>query len=131
MPDEIDWEAKKTAWCDVVRALMDDIKSWAEDEKWLVHELDKTLTEDYLGTYTVPELTVKPPSGHLTVEPIARNIIGAAGRVDICAFPSMNRMLLVRIDDKWCVKTDARVPWPKSWGKDTFIELATALSCTA
>ena len=128
--DEIDWASEKTAWCELVRALMQEIKTWADEENWLVSEQEKTLTEDHLGTYAVPGLTVKPPSGYLTVEPIGRDIIGAHGRVDICAFPSMNRMLLVRMDDQWRVKTDAYVPWPKSWCKDTFVELAAALSST-
>ena len=129
--DEIDWESKQIAWCELVHALMQDIKTWAGEENWLVSEQEKTLSEDYLGTYTVPELTVKRPSGYLTVEPIGRNIIGAQGRVDICAFPSMNRMVLVRLNDQWCVKTDSYVPWPNSWSKDTFVELAAALSCPA
>jgi hypothetical protein len=78
----------------------------------------------------VPELSVRLGGGHLIVEPIGRNIIGADGRVDITSFPSLNRMLLVRVDDKWVIKTDARIDWPLPWSKDAFLQLADILIST-
>ena len=89
----IDWVAKRKDWCQAIAALTSNIRMWSENENWLVTRQDKELTEEHLGTYKVPELTIKTPGGHLTVEPVGRNIVGAEGRVDISVFPSLNRML--------------------------------------
>lgn len=127
MIDEINWDNKKTEWQKSIKDLVGDIRLWAENNKWIVVQHDKSITEDHLGTYQVPELNIKIPGGHLIVEPIGRNIIGAEGRVDIYAFPSLQRMLLVREHNHWSVKTSDFINWPLSWDKNTFTDLAKNL----
>ena len=62
------------------------------------------------------------------VEPVARDVVKADGRVDLYAFPSMNRMMLVRVGGKWVLKTDSGVKWPEPWGEQTFARLTELLS---
>ena len=127
MIDDINWNNKKTEWQKSIKELVDDICLWARDNDWIVVQHEKSITEDHLGTYQVPELNIKIPGGHLIVEPIGRNIIGAEGRVDIYAFPTLQRILLVRDHNNWSVKTADFVNWPQSWNKETFIDLAKNL----
>lgn len=128
MAKTIDWDTKRETWLTLVNSLVSDIATWAEEQGWPVHRDEKQLKEEHLGQYSVPDLVIRLPGGRIIVEVVGRNIIGAEGRVDIEAFPSMNRMLLVRQGDKWKVKTDARVDWPRPWSKKTFLELAKVLT---
>ena len=130
MSKKIDWESKKNEWVKLVNELCDEMKIWAESQGWFVDKHEKTITEEHLGTYIVHELFIKNSEGRLTIEPIGRNIIGAEGRVDICSFPTFNRMLLIRSENKWHLKTDSLVAWPVSWSKKAFIEIAESLNAT-
>src|ERR1035437_2733100 len=113
------WITKKElqAWHEDVKTLLQDIEKWARAEKWLVDRHAKSINEDKIGTYESDELTIRVPGGNIVIEPIGRDIVGADGRVDILSFPSMNRMMLVRKDRNWRIKTDAGIVWPKQWGK--------------
>jgi hypothetical protein len=124
---EVDWDAKKDAWISQVSDLVETIKSWGDERHWLIDEHTKKLTEEHLGSYSVPELFIKTPQGQIVVEPVGRNIIGAEGRVDISSFPSFNRLLLVSLDGQWVVKTDSRITWPAPWGKQTFYDIVDSL----
>ena len=114
-------------WLALLAQLRDTITQWVQEDKWLVDEQQKTITEDKLGTYTTCELHVRSPQGNLIVEPVARFVAGAEGRVDISAFPTLHRFLLIRKDGRWQLRTDSGVPWPKEWSRDTFLELAKHL----
>lgn len=128
---DIDWQARRSAWLSDLRKLCDEIRQWADEEGWPVHEEDKEITEDYIGTYNAPKLYIEMPTGRLHIDPVGTLVIGAEGRVDILAFPGLTRMLLIRLGDNWRLKTDARVDWPQAWGKSAFIDLAKALSSAA
>lgn len=128
MKAEIDWGAKKKAWIKQVQELCAEVKQWAEEEKWAVKETNKQISEDHIGSYEVPALVIQSTQGRIHIDPIGCNIVGAEGRVDIFTFPAMNRMLLVRIGDAWELETDSRVTWPKSWSKETFVDIVKALA---
>lgn len=116
-------------WLAAVDKLMSDVERWAKEKDWLTARLEaKTLTETGLGTYCVSDLRVRTNSGVLDVEVLARNIVGAEGRVDLVAFPTMDRFILVHRGGRWVVRTDSGFDWPKQWGKRTFVELAQQLT---
>jgi hypothetical protein len=127
----IDWEHKRDDWLAKLRELVDSIRSWAEQRRWLVDEHEKTIDEDHIGRYTAPTLFIQSPNGKIVVEPIGCNIIGAQGRVDIESFPSLNRLLLVLVDGEWKIKTDSRVDWPEPWNEQSFVKLVDALTSAA
>lgn len=131
MPKKIDWEAKRMAWERAVAGLCDEVEGWARQQGWDVARQTKSLQEEYLGSYTLPFLSIGSPEVTIHVDPVGRNIIGAEGRVDILSFPSLNRMLLIRLGDRWRLKTDARIDWPNPWNKETFFELVHALASAA
>ena len=110
---------------------MASIRQWAAEQGWLVADLPCEISERLLGKYVAPGLRIRTPSGDLLVEPVARHVIGADGRVDLTAWPSLNRVRLVGHEQGWKVFTDSNLAWPKPWGKDTFVELARGLAAAA
>jgi len=126
-----DWERKRDDWLAKLRDLIDSIKSWAEQRRWLVDEHEKTIDEDHIGSYPAPTLFIQAPSGKIVVEPIGCNIIGAEGRVDIESFPSLNRLLLILVNGQWTIETDSRIHWPEPWSENVFVKLVDALTSAA
>ncbi len=123
-----DWEAEKVQWLERLRRLTDQIAEWAKAEGWLVSVLQKDLEEEPLGAYRAPTLHIRTANGNLVVDPVARNVIGADGRVDLMAFPSLDRILLIHKNGEWKVVTDSRVSLPIDWTRENFIKLADALT---
>lgn len=116
------------SWLDALRKLADDVKGWANNEGWSVKEEQRTITERGFGTYAAPRLRIRPPDGEVDLEPVGRYVLGADGRVDLFAWPSLNRMKLILKDETWQVFTDSNVAWPNPWGEQTFVGLARDLS---
>ena len=62
---------------------------------------------------------------------MARGIAKGDGRVDLVAWPSLTRMLLIRVGDTWKIKTDSGVDWPEAWNWKTFERLTELLTTSA
>jgi hypothetical protein len=125
----VDWEAKKNQWVRQVTELMEQIKGWVEKEPgWGAAPFQKEMEEQALGTYSLPALQLRTPQGNLFVTPVARNVVGAEGRVDLEGFPSLNRLLLILNQGRWQVATDSGVVLPLEWSSETFMKLARELT---
>lgn len=120
--------AEREAWLSLVDGLLSQIEKWAAQKEWQTRREEKTLTEGIIGTYSVPVLQVKLPAGVLYVDPMARYVIGAGGRVDLYSWPTLQRLLLIRRSDKWVLKTDSLIDWPQTWARKTFYEVAENLT---
>ncbi len=117
--------------------LADEVQAWAGQEAargWRVEREEKELAEEVVGgAYRVPVVTIIAPQGRLVLEPIARGTVGAQGRVDLYAWPSLFRVMLLhkpRGKDKpieWVVRTDSGLDWPQPWSRETFLALADGL----
>ena len=126
-----DWE-RDTA------LLADEVQAWAASEAeargWQVEREQKELAEEVVGgAYRVPVVTVHAPQGRLILEPVARGVLGAQGRVDLYAWPSLFRVMLLHKPlgkDRglaWVVRTESGLDWPQPWGRETFLTLAEGL----
>jgi len=120
--------AERDCWIEAVSGVCQDIVSWSEARQWTVLRDEKTVKGDVTGPYTVPYLMIQTPEIRLHVDPIGYDIVGADGRVDIEAWPSLNRMLLLRRGGEWKLYTDSRIKWPEPWGERAFERLVEALS---
>ncbi len=129
-PARID-TGEREVWLSVVDKLLSQIEEWAGQMEWQIRREDKTITEGLIGTYSVPVLQIKLPGGVLYVEPMARYVIGDDGRVDLYSWPTLQRLLLIRSDDKWVLKTDSLIDWPQPWARKTFYEVAKNLTKAA
>ncbi len=118
---------RRDQWVERVAHLVDEISDWAQKEGWTVRRDRKEITEPLLGTYEVPVLAIGLPDGELQVQPIGLCIVGAEGRVDLEAFPTLNRVKLVGRGDDWEIITDSNVPLRISWEPKNFIQLARDL----
>jgi hypothetical protein len=85
---DVDWDAKRDEWMASVKRLYqfltDDLLKVSIDEKTIeVSKASKQITEEYIGTYTLPELKLKIGNAQVVFSPKGANVIGAAGRVDL------------------------------------------------
>lgn len=118
--------------------LADEVQTWAEQEAaargWRVEREEIELAEEVVGgAYHVPVVTIHASQGRLVLEPIARGVMGAQGRVDLYAWPSSFRVMLLHkplgkdAGLRWVVRTESGVDWPLPWGRETFLTLAEGL----
>lgn len=116
-------------WTQAVRDLERDIADWAKSEGWNVSASERVVNEESIGVYTVPDLTIETPEGQrLILEVRGRGPAGASGRVQLFAWPTLFRVLLLRKpDDGWIIRTDSGIPLHKTWNRETFITLAKDL----
>ena len=114
-------------WVQEVRRLVEEIIQWSEGEGWPVQRGEKHVTQDAVGPYDVPTAVVRVPGGQLHVEPVGMDVVGADGRVDLDAWPTLNRVKVLRRGEKWVVYTDSNVPLREPWGRDAYVQLARDL----
>ncbi len=116
--------------------LAEDIEAWASSagRGWRVEREQKELSEEVVGgAYLVPVVTIHAPEGRLILEPVARGVLGAQGRVDLYAWPSLFRVMLLHKPlgkDRglaWVVRTESGIDWPQPWNRETFLTLAEGL----
>lgn len=83
----IDWEKIKTDWQAEIETTLNETKIWfqsyIESELFRVVETEKSITEEYLGTYKVKQLEYEFGTFRLVFEPMGINIMGAMGRIDV------------------------------------------------
>ena len=110
--------------------LCHEVAGWAEDEGWSVSWKTLQRTEDLLGTYEAPTLIIQTGGRSAMLEPVARVVMGAAGRVDLYAYPTLFRVMLLRSADtgEWRIRTDSGIFLRDRWGKDTFVQLVQDLT---
>jgi hypothetical protein len=118
-------------WRALVKQLVDQVRTWARDRGWPVTESERRIEESRYGVYVLPELAIRAPSGTAYLEPVARDVAGAQGRVDLLAWPSLTRMMLVREGDRWVLQTDSGVEWPERWGRQTFEKVVNLINAAA
>jgi hypothetical protein len=86
VPD-VDWQAKKDRWVRSVQSLYKLIQDMLRDsiaaEDVKVRMFDLQVTEEYIGTYSIPALELSVGSERVEFRPKGVTVIGAAGRVDI------------------------------------------------
>jgi hypothetical protein len=126
--DPAELESRRRQWLARIETVINQIETWAIAQGWATARSDRSIEERPLGTYTVPVLRVRLPSGEVHVIPVALQIINADGRIDIEAFPSLNRVKLIGRGDRWEIYTDSNVPLRQPWNAETFAQLARDLT---
>ena len=122
-----DGEARRDEWVAAVEQVVSDAEAWATEQHWSVHRGPKTITERRLGTYDVPALLIRAPAGRFVIDPIARFVGGALGKIDFCVFPSCDYVMIVRTDAGWQVENNPRTI-SRPWSRQTFFEVISELA---
>ena len=125
--DEAHLKLRRENWIMRVSALADQVSKWSEAEGWKVERHEKTLKEELLGTYRVPEISVRPSGGEILLVPVALHIVGGDGRVDLEAIPTLARVKLIGVKDGWAIFADTNVPLRMNWNRRNFVTLAQDL----
>jgi hypothetical protein len=123
----LDIEATRREWLAALDALLADVTRWSEEQGWQVEAEEKEIREQRLGAYATRKLTVTTPAGKLVIDPIARSVYVAEGRVDMYAWATYNRVVLERRRGEWVVRTESNIDWPLPWSRETFLDLAGRL----
>lgn len=96
---------RQKEWLDTVEGLLGQIRSWlaeAQREKLVKIHPDKIkITEENIGTYTVPYLVFTAAGKTVKVKPIGSTVIGADGRVDMESANGTFMFLYLADQDKW------------------------------
>jgi hypothetical protein len=115
----VDWTAQKEDWVSAVDRLYnvlteDLLRKLIYDEHVVEAERVQTeITEEYVGTYSIPKLVLKVGNEKVELLPKGVNVIGAAGRVDLRGARDAVTLIRVRKNgassDEWQVVLE-RVP---------------------
>ena len=117
----------KAEWLRELDSLFGDIASWCESRKWWVHRDHKTIDCDAFGPYDAPVLMIQSPQGRFMVDPVGHDIVGAEGRVEIQAWPTFDRMVLIRNNGRWRIHPDLDFDRPRRWSRDGFFDAVREL----
>jgi hypothetical protein len=116
-------------WPEVVTEFCDQLAEWSRHQGWEVKLETIQVTEDEIGTYSVPQLWIKTTTGTVIAEPIARFVFGGQGRIDLFAYPTLYRVMLLRdvANNTWRIRTDSGIYLRQPWQEETFADLVADL----
>jgi hypothetical protein len=120
-------QEQRDDWIAAVEQVVSDAEAWATEQHWLVHRGPKTITEDRIGSYEVPVLLIQTPAGRFVIDPIARDVIGASGKIEFCVFPSYDYVMIIRTEAGWQFETNPKAV-SRPWSKQTFFEVLSDLA---
>lgn len=113
--EKIDWAAKRDAWILSVKGLYGVVEEMLQDsiasEDVAVRRFEIQVTEDFVGTYSVPVLELTVGNERVEFRPKGLTVIGVSGRVDILGARDRVTLLLDQQDarSRWAVVLQ-RVP---------------------
>ncbi len=117
-------------WLSKLNALSSDISTWARRQSgWTVDASSKEITEETLGSYSAPVLNINAETGRLKLEPVALNVLGGKGAVELYAWPTLYRVRLIgnSQNNDWRILTDSGIYLSEEWNEKNFITLAQNL----
>lgn len=117
-------------WLQSLKELVGEVSGWAMQQTgWHIDsEAAQSVSEEALGTYDVPVLTIHTPEGRLILEPIARNFPGSR-IVELYAWPSLFRVRLLQDQPgaEWEARIDSWYVVPQQWNRESFVQIAHSL----
>ncbi|MFO0809091.1 MAG: hypothetical protein U0746_10740 [Gemmataceae bacterium] len=123
-------EAERDEWVAAVEALVAEVEGWASGwQDWATRRVPKTISEDPIGTYTVPQLIMQCPAGRMLLDPVSRYVAGdRSGLIDLYAMPSFDAARLVRDNGVWGIHLFlTKKPVRRKWTERAFLKTAAEL----
>jgi hypothetical protein len=100
----INWDERRDKYLADVKNLYDQIETMLSEpiaqKSVTLQRRPKQLTENYIGTYSIDDLILVVGKEQVRFSPRGRNILGAAGRVDIVGERG-EVALIVQPDSRW------------------------------
>jgi hypothetical protein len=110
-------DAERDAWLQELETLLQQAEEWSRKRDWATRRDAKTITEAPFGTYAVPVLLIHTPQGRLLLDPIARFVGGAEGRIDFCVYPSFDGIMLIKTVAGWQFEALEQPDWNRPWSE--------------
>ncbi len=109
---DVDWAKKRDEWIKDVGNLYKDIKIYMgtllSDKTISLSYSEKIIVEEYIGEYSIGEMSLQVGGERVVFSPKGLNIVGASGRVDMIG--EMGRKtLVVQPDNRWSIVA-TRIP---------------------
>jgi hypothetical protein len=121
-------EPLRDEWIADVDAFLSGVEHWAKTQEWATRRDPEWIEEDGLGRYQVWRLLVHSPEGRVVFKPIAREVAGATGLIDLFVLPSYEPLMLVRHEDgAWTIQPVGRPDSSKPWTESSFLETVREL----
>jgi hypothetical protein len=101
-------------WLRQLDDLMADIDRWlapAVAEGLKVTKATTQITERRLGTYTAPMRIIEFEDNRVTIQPIARILMGGHGRVDVKLQEPVATLIFWKPENRWLLV------WERDWNK--------------
>jgi hypothetical protein len=129
---ELASQAELAEWRNAVDQFLSQAEEWAREQDWGVKRDTKELSEEFLGTYEVPRLLIHTlENQRYFLEPVARRVAGARGRVDLCLIPSYDSAAIVRTAKGWQLLSDKGAGRLRPWSRKTFLRILAQLARAA
>ena len=101
-------EKVREQWLADVGQLVDQVEAWCKEQGWATRRALKEIEEMDLGAYQAPMLLIQQWDVQLLLEPIARFVGGADGRVDLYRMPQYDEVaMILRKTGKWRLRYEA------------------------
>ena len=86
-----------------VKALVEDVKSWVEPHEWVTKDYEKKMRDDG-QVYMVPALFLQKGPTRVLLDPVAYDVPGAEGVVDLYLMPTYDDMASLYFEDgRWTI----------------------------
>jgi len=117
---KINWENKKQIWLTALQKLYNTVNIWLNSSiKQGLVEIrveNHELREDYIGSYSVKEMTIQVGFERVFFKPKGVIVLNAAGRVDLIGEHGSIMLLLLEKNQEFqwhiAVRTGHQKPWP-------------------
>ncbi len=97
-----DIEAVRAAWLALLGGLVAEVERWAGELGWSTRRIEKKLEDHELGTHRVPALLLQREAVRILLDPIARDVPGSDGVVDLYLMPAFDDVAtLSHTDGEW------------------------------
>ena len=119
-------------WTEAADSLFQQVQQWVAEDRaqdWRISLSLVDITEESLGSYGTQVMEINTHGGRLVLEPVGRDVLGAKGRIDLYAWPSLYRVMLLHSfkEEGWIIRTESGINWPNPWGRTSFLEVAEQL----
>ncbi len=125
----VDWDDRRDKYVGAVKALYQQIEAMLTEpiqkKTASVQRRQKQLNESYIGNYAVDDMILTIGNEQVRFSPRGRNIVGAAGRVDVLGERNNAVLILERdSDSKWAI-VQSRQPTIRTepFDESAFVEL--------
>lgn len=92
----------REVWLERLSQLVKDVRLWAEGSDWSTRQISKKMSDPQLGSYEAPALLMQKETTRVLLDPIAHDVPGADGVVDLYLMPAYDDIAtIIDLDGKW------------------------------